>query len=182
MKHTQSTLKIVLLAGLFSFGFSCAKQPSGVRVVKQVTGLAMNQAVSQQSMNDASAMGVSYLLKSIERPEKMDNGTITVKTEVQTPDGQYLPLTSNHTTEKPQAYGILNLKSDEKLDVRAKCYGSECEKYIILVTVIKNNQSVYQIAAISNAHEDVFHYELLSTMRYQMFTSPDAVKQKYPHL
>lgn len=162
---TTKTKQIILAATavMAMFILSCAKKPTGVRSVKQTTHNVVNPQVTNPSVQAAGAQNIHYQLTSIELPGEPVNGTISVRSEILTPSGYYIPITTTHTAAQMDAYGVVNDNDNGvKLDIRTRCIGQNCEKYIMLITVVKNNHSVHQMIAISNYNQSFFNLEQIN--------------------
>ena len=129
--------------------FSCAKKPSGIRAVKKTDTVSMNPAVSTQSEQQAQAQNLIYKITTLSIPKATESG-FTVDSDLQNPDRQYLPITTSHNTTNLYSEGsFTDSVRKAEVYVQAECYGQDCYKYLMLVTVVKNNQTVYQTAALS---------------------------------
>lgn len=154
-------LVLPLIVVLSAFSFSCAKKAGGVRTVRQTEGKVMNQAVNTPSVNAGNAQGLLYNITVIDRPVVGDSEetSFVINAEIRTPNGRFIPITTTHTAGKDVLGTYNDPETAAQLDIRARCIGTKCETYILLITVIKNNQSVHQVLGLSNSNEDFFHYE-----------------------
>ncbi len=159
-------LALPLIAVLTVFSFSCAKKATGVRTVRQTEGKVMNEAVNTPSANAGNAQNLLFLITVIDRPalDESDENTSIVNAEIKTPAGRFVPITTTHTLGADNKYqdagGIYNdPDSGAQLNIRARCLKEKCATYVLLITVIKNNQSIHQLLAISNSDQDFFNYE-----------------------
>lgn len=156
-KLTNLVLPLVVV--LSAFSFSCAKKATGVRAVRQTEAQQMNPVVNTNSNNAANAQGLLYKITVIELPGEATDGSFTVNAEIKTPMGRFIPITTTHTAGR-DVYGTYNdADTGAYLDIRARCMGANCDTYLLLVTVVKNNQSVHQSLAISYLTESFFHLD-----------------------
>lgn len=138
------------------FVFSCAKTPSGVRTVKQTGQQIVSPQVSGPSVNAANAQNIAVDVVTVERPESTTDGSLSVTSELKLPNGSYIPVTTTHTNGS-EAYGQVDIDTQTKLDVRSGCFETNCAKYIMLITVVKSNYAVHQIAVISKLADSFFY-------------------------
>ncbi len=174
-------LALSIVVTLTAFSFSCAKKATGVRTVRQTQAVAVNPAVSTPSTQAANNQNLLYTLTVVELPGEATSGTFTVNSEIRTPMGKFIPITTTHTNGQ-DVYGVYDdADTGAKLDIRARCLGSECNTYILLVTVIKNNYSVHQIVATSYlTNETSFNVENInaSVAPGSFYRSLDEVVQR----
>lgn len=179
--NQKIVLSLTVILSLFVF--SCAKTPSGVRTVKQTNSQVINPAVSNPSVQAANNQGLLYQLTSLERPLEATDGSISVSSEIKTPGGLYVPVTTTHVNGSDAGGTINDAGSQSTLDIRARCIGSDCEKYIMLITVIRNGSAVHQIAALSNKDLDYFTLENINvSVSLQFYRSLDELAQHYGSL
>jgi|GEM_PF-5270243 len=130
---------------------SCAKKESGVKAAVKSQGSGLNPAVSAQADQQGAALGADYKIATISIPvaSETDSGYI-VNAELLTPTGQTLPLTTRHENGQNDSEGVYT-DSQKALQVyvQARCFADNCFNYTLIVTVYKNNQQIYQAAAIS---------------------------------
>jgi len=177
-----TNLVLPLVVVISAFSFSCAKKASGVRTVKQTEGKVMNQAVNTPSVSAGNAQGLLYNITVIDRPalDQADESSFVINAEIKTPYGRFIPITTTHTQGRDVLGTYSDTETSAQLDIRARCIGSQCETYVLLMTVIKNNQSVHQVLAISKSSEDFFHYENVnaSVAPGYFYQSLDEVAQR----
>ncbi len=132
-----------------AFSFSCAKKPSGVRAVKKADSENMNPIISTQSEQQAASQNLIYKISTLSVPAAIE-ANFKVDIDLENPDHQYLPITTNHEPGNLYSEGSFSdAKRGSQVHVQAECFGSDCYKYLLLVTVVKNNQTVFQTAALS---------------------------------
>ena len=147
LRLTPLALSIVVV--LSAFSFSCAKKANGIRTVRQTQANIVNPAVSNPSINQANNQNLLYTISVVELPGEAVAGTFTVNAEIKSPSNKFIPITTTHTNGQ-DVYGVYTDEdSGTKLDIRARCIGAECNTYILVITVIKNNQPQHQIVATS---------------------------------
>lgn len=146
-KLTNLVLPLVVVMSAFSF--SCAKKATGVRAVRQTQTNIVNPAVSNPSVQQANNQNLLYTLTVVELPGEATDGSFTVNAEIRTPMNKFIPITTTHVNGKDVSGVYSDADTGAQLDIRARCLGADCNIYILLVTVIKNNYSVHQIVATS---------------------------------
>lgn len=157
-KLTNLVLPLVVI--LSTFIFSCAKKATGVRTVRQTEANIVNPSVSNPSVEQANNQNLLYTLSVVELPGEAADGTFTVKAEIRTPSNKFIPITTTHTNGQDVNGVYTDADTGTQLDIRARCLGSACNIYILLVTVIKNNYSVHQVVATSYlTNETAFNIE-----------------------
>lgn len=173
---------LLLLVATFAFsGFSCAKKNSKIRGAK-TSQQVMNPKITSDSISVAETQDISYMLNSVSVPEANQDGSNTVTSEVVSRSSNFIPIYTTHT-ENQNSYGIYEDASQgTKLDIRARCIGSACEKYVLLVTVVKNGYAYHQMAAISFKDDDFFYVEQRNYRVAQMYTNVDEVLAQYSDL
>ena len=119
----------------------------------------MNEIVNDASVNAASSQNNLYQVTVVEVPGESTDGIFVVKSEIKTPSGQFIPVTTTHINGQDANGVIDDAANGSKIDVRAKCIGANCEKYILLFTVVVNQQAVHQIAIISYNYQTYFNME-----------------------
>ncbi len=179
----KTTIYFIALIALSTVSLSCAKKPSGVRTIKQTQGYAINQQQNNTSMNQANNQNQLYNVVSVELPEAGSQPeVVSVTSEIKTPYGQYLPITTTHTGGK-DVYGVLtDSMNGTQLDIRSRCLGASCEKYFLLVTVVKNNYAIHQIVVVSNSNQNFFRFQHINYTVGSFFQSLDAVQAAYQSL
>lgn len=182
MKNLKSNKMILVLAmaTLAFTGLSCAKKQSKIRGAKTQQQV-MNPQITNQSIQQADAQDLSYILKSVSTPNDNGNGTHTVSSELES-RGNYIPIDTTHDLNQ-NSYGVFDDPSrGTKLDVRSRCIGSGCETYVLLVTIVKNGYAYHQMAAISFASDDFFYSEQRNYTVTTMYKNVDEVLAAHPEL
>lgn len=160
--------------------FSCAKKSTKTRVVK-TTPKVISAQTTAESVQLAEQQNIRYLLNSVSIPEQNQQGEWIVFSEV-VRQSQYLPFSTTHGADS-NAYGVYDdAGPGTKLDIRARCIGSECEKYVLLVTIVKNGYAYHQIAAISFSQDNFFYMEERNYQRMQLYSNVDEVLTEHAQL
>ncbi|OFZ31972.1 MAG: hypothetical protein A2622_12100 [Bdellovibrionales bacterium RIFCSPHIGHO2_01_FULL_40_29] len=148
-RPSDKMISFCMFVVLCAVSFSCAKKPSGVRAVKKTESVNMSPAISNQSEQQAQAQNIMYKLSTVSTPTITSSGH-TVDSDLQTPDLDYLPITTSHENGNLYSEGsYTDAKRGARVLIQAECFGSDCYKYLLLVTVVKNNLALYQTAALS---------------------------------
>ena len=138
---------------------SCAQKKSPVRSVKQTQSNTLNPVTSQASVRAADAQSLLYDITVLERPTIDFNSTPQVTSEIKTPDKRYITISTTHQNGQ-DSYGVIeDPQNGTKLDIRARCEGENCERYLLLVTVVKSGYALHQLAAISYNQDCSFNLE-----------------------
>ena len=175
MMTQNKTLLFALLAGLF-LG-ACSKSPSGKRTVRQSGQQIVNQTGSTASAQAAVSQNLFYEIVSLSRPDE----NVQVEIEIKTPDGSFLPITTEHNSGNLDAYGLYeDNKSGATLEFRARCSNSSCDQYTLLMTVVKTGYAYHQVAAVSYRTDCKFNVEHLNVaVNRNLYASVDAVNTKF---
>lgn len=172
--NLNKTILLLLLATFAFSGLSCAKKESKIRGAK-TNQQVMNPQVTNQSITVAETQDISYMLNSVSVPEANQDGSNTVTSEIVSRASNFIPIYTTHT-ENQDSYGIHDDASQgTKLDIRARCIGAACEKYVLLVTVVKNGYAYHQMAAISFKDDNFFYVEQRNYRVAQMYKNVDEV-------
>lgn len=179
--NLNKTMLVFLLATVAFSGLSCAKKQSKIRGAK-TNQQTMSPQITNDSISVAQTQDISYMLNSISIPEQNEDGSHTVTSEIASRAANFIPIYTTHTLNQ-DSYGIYDDASQAaKLDIRARCIGAECAKYVLLITVVKNGYAYHQMAAISNKDEDFFHIEQRNYKVATMYRSVDEVLAQHPGL
>lgn len=147
---------------LVAISFSCAKKPETVRAIKKTEAIGMNPAVTAQSQAQISTKNFNYNIVSVSRPQVSATG-FTIDAEIQTPDNQFMPITTTHDSTGAMSQGSFqDTVRGSVVVVQAQCLGEGCLKYLVLVSVTKNNQMMYQSAAISYKDDLRFYFAAIA--------------------
>lgn len=183
MKNLNANKMFLLLvtATLAFSGLSCAKKQSKIRGAKTQQQV-LNPQITNQSVQQADTQDISYMLNSVSTPQDNGNGTHTVVSEILSRASNYIPIDTTHAVNQ-DSYGIFDDSTQgTQLDIRSRCIGEGCEKYVLLITVVKNGYAYHQMVAISFASDDFFYSEQRNYRVATMFRSVDEVLAQYPHL
>jgi hypothetical protein len=183
----KTLLTVAIFAGSFVLFSSCAKKGSPVRAVKtQTESTTMNNVTSTQSAQAAGAQALSYTITSISIPQS-DESSIKIDSEIKTPDGRYIPITTTHTANQ-DSVGVIDdrEKNGNLIDIRARCvdnnnsYSLNCEKYLMLATIVKNGYAVHQLAVVSYSNDCKFNLENISpaVSGLRIYSSLDDLAQR----
>lgn len=156
--NTTNFLKIVAINLLIVLAVSsCAKQPKGVRAQVKTVPNDMSPSTTNQATQQAAALNANYTIATLSLPEATQSGHV-VNVELQMPNGSILPLTTRHESGNNYSEGIYNdTQLGNQVHIQANCSAGDCSKYLLLVTVYKNNQSVFQTFAISYSNDCKFN-------------------------
>lgn len=154
-----------------ALSMSCAKKPETVRAVKKTDSISMNPAVTAQSQAQVSTKNYNYNIVTVSRPNATGTG-FTVDAEIQTPDNQYMPVTTTHDATSTISQGSFqDTVRGAVVTVQAQCLGDGCLKYLLLVVVTKDNAKVYQSAAISYKDDLKFYFAAIAQGQGSFFES-----------
>ena len=158
---------------LIAVSFSCAKKPETVRAIKKTDSISMNPAVTAQSQAQVSTKNFNYNIVTVSRPNASGTG-FTVDSEIQTPDNQFMPVTTTHDSSGAMSEGRFeDTARGAQVVVQAQCLGDGCLKYLLLVSVTKNNVRVYQSAAISYKDDLKFYFAAIAEGQGNFFLNLD---------
>jgi hypothetical protein len=175
MTTQNKTLLATVLLGLF-LG-ACAKSPSTKRTVRQSGQQVVNPNVSTASAQAATSQNLFYEITSLSRPDE----NVQVVIEIKTPDGYYIPITTDHASGQLDARGVYDdTRNGAQLEFRARCSNASCDQYTLLMTVIKNQYAYHQTAAVSYRMDCEFNVEQLNAaVTRNFYTSLDSVITKF---
>ena len=169
--------KSLLFVFLISISVSCAKKGSTVRAVKQTGSKVMNPAVSTPSRQAADTQNLLYDIVSLSWPIEGD-GELKIESEIKTPDGRYIPITTFHTNNYDSVGVIDDAQNGNKIDIRARCEGENCEKYLLLATIVRGGFAVHQLAVVSYSSDCRFNLQNTNHTVASMYSSLDELSQK----
>jgi hypothetical protein len=150
-KNTLKILNILLIQVLFLVVMSsCSKSPSGVRPQIKNQQTVLNPQQSTAAQQAAASVNANYKIETISLP-RVDGARLAIDVELASPSGQYLPVTTYHSGSATDSSGIYNdTQRGVQVRLEARCSNtSDCEKYMLLITVLKDSQVVFQQFAIS---------------------------------
>lgn len=181
--YAKSLTSIILMATLSLTALSsCSQKSKGVRSQVKSTNTNLNPAVSSQADQQAAAQNANYKIYSVSLPNQTGTG-YSVDVQLTDPSNQYLPLTTNHDGGNLDSQGIYTDSArGVQVYVQARCSSDECYKYTLLVTVVRNNQSLFQSAAISFKNDCQFNAISVGANSGQMFRSLDELESRYSNL
>ena len=173
-KKLTSLTKIALILAIGLTAFSCAPKKQGVRATVKSGTTSLNPTTSAVADQQAQAQNAIYKISTITVPAVVDAG-VEITAELLTPNGQYLPITTTHSASRLDSQGVYN-DSARGLQVliNARCSDSDCFKYVLLVTVTRNNQAVYQSGAISFKDDCNFYSVANNSSTGSMYQSMDS--------
>ena len=177
----KSLVKIlVLVMALASLG-ACSKPQRGTRAQTK-TPNSLNPASSSQATQQAAALNANFTLATISLPTDTGSGQ-TVNVELQIPSGQILPLTTRHENGNLVSDGVYtDAQSGSQLRIQSSCSRDNCSKYLILVTVFKSNQAVYQTFGISYREDCTFSVVSASSSVGSFFRDIYAAENQYSNI
>lgn len=164
---------------------SCSKKAQGVRAQIKTQRNDLNASASGQADAQAAAQNAIYRIYSVSIPNQTDQG-YSVDVELQTPDGMVLPVSTHHNGGQLDSQGRYT-DSARGLDVQvqARCSADSCAKYLLIVTVFRSQQMVYQSLALSYK-DDCKFYSLSSSANAGTFysnlnTAESSLPRQYPN-
>ncbi len=182
-KQKLQRSKLTLLFCLSAFTVmttSCDKQNRPVRPTTKTEQTVLSQDSSNQALQQAAALNANYTVATISLPNKTDKG-YTVDVELKNPSGGVLPLTTRHENGQNAIDGTYNdTTRGLQVYIQASCSSDQCSKYLLLATVYKNNQPIYQTLAISYKDDCKFSVVMNSTSFgsfYQNLSAAESASQ-----
>lgn len=157
---TKQKLKLAMITLLFmSVLSSCAKKDGGIRASVKTQQTNLNPTVSAQADQQAAAVNADYKISSIAIPTPTQTSIgFTVGVELQSPSGEIIPLTTRHENGTLDSEGVYtDSQRGLQIYVQARCSQDNCFKYTLVVTSLRNNQAIYQSAAISYSDDCKFN-------------------------
>ncbi len=176
MNQTKtSNLKAVLTCWCLGIlAFSCAPQKQGVRAQVKTEQTNLNPATSTTADQQAQAQNAIYKINTVSLPVET-NGGVVINSELLTPNSQYMPISTSHENGTLNSQGVFNdTARGLQVFVNARCDNASCDKYLLLVTVVRNNQAVYQSGALSYKDDCNFYSIAVGNSTGSMFQSMDA--------
>lgn len=167
----------LLAALIFS---SCAKKGTNVRAVKQTEGNVMNVATSTTSIAAASAQSLMYDINSISWPIPSETSAeVHIDSEIKTPTNKFIAISTNHKSEGVDSRGVTDdTENATKLDIRARCVGENCEKYLMLATIVKGGYAIHQLAVISYSNDCKYNLENVNYTVKSFYQNLDQLAQQ----
>ncbi len=183
MKSKPNLKQITLVLFLSAFIFSCApKKSSGVRAQVKSSQTNLNPAVSSAAEQQATLQNAVYKINTVSLPNLTGAG-FTVNSELIDPSNQYLPVTTSHENGALDSQGVFTDSTRGlQVYVNARCSSDECFKYLLLVTVVRNNQAIFQTGAISYKNDCRFKSVSMGTNVGQMFQNMNDFESRYSNV
>lgn len=177
----KTLFRIVFLAMIVAGLTACSKPQRGTRAqIKTPTSL--NPANTSQATQQAAALNANFTLATISLPNDTGSGQ-TVNVELQMPSGQILPLTTRHEGGNLISDGVYSdAQSGSQVRIQASCSRDNCFKYLILVTVFKNNQAVFQTFGISYRDDCTFSVAAASSSVGQFLSDIYVAENQYSNV
>lgn len=172
-------MTIVILLGTILF--SCAPKKAPLRTVKQTSKNIINPVTTEASIKAGNAQSLQYDITVLERPNLEFSNNPVVTFEIKTPSQKYYTIQTNHPNNQDSSGVMDDTENGFKLDIRARCEEVNCDKYTLLVTVVKAGYAVHQLIAVSYAQDCQFNLEVRNpeAQNVQLFTSLDQIAQAY---
>lgn len=162
-------LSIAMMAAAVALS-SCSKKAAGVRAQVKTQRNDLNASVSGQADAQAAAQNAIYRIYTVSIPNETDQGQ-SVDVQLQTPDGMVLPVTTHHNSGQLDSQGrYTDSARGLEVYVQARCSADNCAKYLLIVTVLRSQQMVYQSLALSYK-DDCKFYSLSSSANAGTFYS-----------
>lgn len=154
---TKKLLKFVAFNTiLLLMAASCSKAPTGVRAKVKDQQNTIAPAQTSQATQQAASQNANYTIATISEPEIGTDYAVNV--ELQMPSGEYLPVTTRHSINSQFSQGTYNdTRNNVQVLIQSSCSTDNCSKYILLVTVYRNSQALFQTFAISYANDCRFN-------------------------
>jgi hypothetical protein len=181
--NTTKFIKIVVINLLLVMAVSsCAKQPKGVRAQVKTTPNDMSPSTTNQATQQAASVNANYTISTLSLPESTTTGYV-VNVELQMPNGSILPLTTRHENGNNFSEGVYNdTQLGNQVHIQASCSAGDCSKYLLMVTVFKNNQSVFQTFAISYSSDCKFNLASTSYATGNFFRDLSSAENRYMNI
>lgn len=181
-KLMKRSARYIIILSLGLAAFSCAPKKQGVRAQVKTSATPLNPGTTAVADQQATAQNAIYKISSISQPE-VAGSSVVVNSDLLNPSNQYLPISTSHENGRMDSQGVFN-DSGRGLQVyvNARCSDADCTKYLLLVTVVRNNQAVYQSGAISYKDDCNFYYVSNTSSTGQMHQSMDSFSSAYAHV
>lgn len=179
--NTNKTMKYVVLTFIsLVLLSSCAKKTSGVRATVKTEQTNLNPPVSAQADLQGASVNADYKISTIAIPTPTATGHV-VDVELLTPSGESLPLITHHENGNTDSEGVYTDSTRGlQVKVQSRCsQQDDCSKYTIIVTTYRNNQAIYQAAAISFREDCKFNSVSASFNVGQFLQSLNELDNKY---
>ena len=173
---TQKILKMILINGLIlTLAASCSKAPNGVRAQVKTQQNVLNPSTTAAATQQAASNNANYTISTISTPQTNSAGNgFDINIELQMPSGQILPVTTHHDVNNAFSEGVYTDPNGTQVDIQANCSADSCSKYVLLVTVIKSSQTLFQSFAISYSNDCKFNLTAVSNNFYQSLSAAES--------
>lgn len=174
-------LGFILILALSSIFYSCAPKKAPLRTVKQTSKNMINPVTTEASIKAGNTQSLQYDITVLERPNLDFSNNPVVTFEIKTPSNKFYTIQTNHPNNQDSSGFMDDTENGFKLDIRARCEEANCDKYTLLVTVVKAGYAIHQLIAVSYAQDCQFNLEVRNpeASNVQLFTSLDQVGQAY---
>ena len=183
-KNTFKLLSLLLIQVLFLAAISsCSKAPTGIRPQVKNQKNDMNLQQSTAAAQAAASINANYSIATIAIPENTDGG-VAVRVELASPDGQYLPVRTVHEGNVTDSAGVYNdTQRGVQVQIESRCSNTvDCNKYMLLLTVLKDNTVVMQTFAISYRNDCRFKVVSSSAGNGNYFRDISAAEIQYSNV
>ena len=183
-KSTLKILNLFLIQVLFLAALSaCSKAPTGVRPGVKNQQNDLNPQQSTTAVQAAASVNANYSIATISIPENTAAG-VKVNVELASPNGQYLPVTTVHEGNVTDSAGVYNdNQRGVQVQIESRCSNTvDCNKYMLLLTVLKDNTVVMQTFAISYRNDCRFKVVSSSSGNGNYFRDISAAESQYSNV
>ncbi len=162
-KNLNRTVKITFSFFISLIIFSCAQKPNGIRVIKQTDSVAATPSTAE-AKQEATNQNLNYTIATLDYTEKIENndGSFSFQSEIKTPSNKYYPISVTLFDLKPASGQIIDKDNNVTLKIQSQCVNQQCSPLVLLINVLKNNNTYHQIIAISKSDENTFLREELN--------------------
>ncbi len=152
--------KIFLYLFVVTFVFSCSKkdessEAASSNTFQKTNVLKLNSAETDQAIIQSQQSNINYKVKTINTPSQTKTG-YKVNFLVKSPNNRNLYFTTLHENGQLD----VNLAKNDglyKVKIHARCSADDCFKYLLLISILKDNLVVYQNTVISYVNDCRFH-------------------------
>ncbi|MEK6627029.1 MAG: hypothetical protein AABY53_00245 [Bdellovibrionota bacterium] len=177
VKNGMNLVLITLLS--MTILSSCAKKDDRIRATVKTQQTNLNPTVSAQADQQGASVSADYKIATVAIPTQTGSG-FTVSVELQSPSGEILPLTTRHENGVLDSEGVYSdSQRGLQIYVQARCSQDSCTKYTLIVTTFRNNQALYQAAAISYKDDCKFNSVSASYSAGSFIQSLNDAENKY---
>lgn len=182
-KNTKKFLKFVAFNSLLLvMAASCSKAPTGVRAKVKDQQNVIAPVQTSQATQQAASQNANYTIATISEPEIGTDYAVNV--ELQMPGtGEYLPITTRHSLNSQFSQGTYNdTRNNVQVLIQSSCSTDSCSKYILLVTVYRNSQALFQTFAISYANDCKFNVVASSSTVGSFYSSLNVAENAHMNI